>query len=258
MLKQGRSILILTVAALGLAAQPAVPASIRHVSEYDISLGLLPIATASFASEFNAKDYKIAGSFKSAGLVNLFSRISADTDVTGVVQGKKLQTSSYKLTYTRGKKTRIYNVGYRNGDVVSTSISPEPGTRPASWVPVTEADLRSVMDPISGLIFPDGASVCPSRMQVYDGESRMDLVLSPKGSKPFSTKGFKGDALVCEVRYEPKAGYRKGRSDIEFLKKQRMEVWFAKAEGANVYAPVYARIPTKVGDVYVTATKYGG
>lgn len=258
MLQRGRAFLVLTAAAFSLAAQPAVPASVRHVSEYDISLGLLPIATASFASEFNAKDYKIAGSFKSAGIVNLFSRISADTDVTGVVQGKKLQTGSYKLTYTRGKKTRIYTVGYRGGDVVSTSISPEPGSRPASWVPVTNEDLRSVMDPLSGLIFPEGASVCPSRMPIYDGESRMDLVLSPKGSKPFSTKGFKGDALVCEVRYEPKSGYRKGRSDIEFLKKQRMEVWFAKAEGANVYAPVYARIPTKVGDVYVTATKYGG
>ncbi len=132
MFQRGRAFLVLTAAVFSLAAQPAVPASIRHVSEYDISLGLLPIATASFASEFNAKDYKIAGSFKSAGIVNLFSRISADTDVTGVVQGKKLQTGSYKLTYTRGKKTRIYTVGYRNGDVVSTAISPEPArVRPA-------------------------------------------------------------------------------------------------------------------------------
>lgn len=258
MLKRSRLLLAATPIALGLAVTPAIPASIRHVSEYDISLGLLPIARASFASEFNGGSYTIAGSFKSSGLVNLFTRVSADTKVSGAVSGKRLQTNSYSLVYTQGKKTRVYDVSYRGGSVVSTTIKPEPGTRPASWVPVSPGDLRSVMDPLSGLIFPEGSQVCPTRLPIYDGESRLDLVLSAKGSKPFSTDGFKGDTIVCEVRYEPKSGYKKGRSDIEFLKKQRMEVWFAKAEGANVYAPVYARIPTRVGDVYVTAVKYGG
>lgn len=84
----------------------------------------------------------------------------------------------------------------------------------------------------------------------------MDLVLSSKGSKPFSTNGFKGEAIVCEVRYVPKSGFRRGRSDIEHLKKTPMEIWFARAEGANVYAPVYARIPTSMGQVYVKAAKY--
>jgi hypothetical protein len=56
----------------------------------------------------------------------------------------------------------------------------------------------------------------------------------------------------------PKSGYREGRADIEYLKSISMEVWFAKAENMDLYAPVYARIPTKVGPVYITATKYGG
>ncbi len=162
------------------------------------------------------------------------------------------------MIYTEGRKTRTYNVSYRNGDVVSTTVTPEPKERPPTWIPIGDGDLHSVLDPLSGLIFPDGAQICPSRIPIYDGESRLDLVLSPKGTKPFSTQGFKGDATVCEVRYVPKSGYKRGRSDIEFMKKATMELWFAKADGANVYAPVYARIPTKVGDVYVTAVKYGG
>lgn len=246
------------VTAAAMLASPALAEDTRQVSEYNISLGLLPIATASFSSEFKGNNYKIAGSFKSSGIVNLFTRISADTNVAGAVMDKRLQTSKYSLVYTQGKKTRVYDVNYRNGNVVSTTIKPEPGTRPSSWVPVSPGDLRSVMDPLSGLIFPEGAQVCSGRMPIYDGESRLDLVMSSKGSKPFSTDGFKGDAIVCEIRYEPKSGYKKGRSDIEFLQKQRMEVWFAKAQTSNVYAPVYARIPTRVGDVYVTAVKYGG
>ena len=258
MRRRSRPLVLIAAAALGLSALPAGTAGIRHVSEYDISLGLLPIAKASFASEFDSSDYTIAGSFRSYGLVSLFSKISAATNVSGSVQGQKLQANAYSLVYTQGKKTRTYDVAYKNGNVVSSTIKPEPTSRPSSWIPIGDGDLQAVLDPLSGLIFPDGVKICPSRLPIYDGESRLDLVLSSKGSKAFSTNGYKGDAIVCEVRYEPKSGYKQGRTDIEFLKKAKMEVWFAKAAGVNVYAPVYARIPTRVGDVYVTAVKYGG
>jgi hypothetical protein len=195
MLGKGRPFFVVTLLA-ALAATPAVPAGVRHVSEYDISLGLLPIARASFASEFNEGDYTIKGNFRSAGLVSLISHISADTNVTGVMRGKRLQANNYSLVYTEGKKTRTYNVAYRNGDVVSTTITPEPKARPDTWVPIADGDLHSVLDPLSGLIFPDGAQICPSRLPIYDGESRLDLVLSNKRTKPFSTEGFKGDVTV--------------------------------------------------------------
>lgn len=257
MLRRSRSLLLLA-ACLGLSATPATTAGIRHLSEYSISLGVLPIARASFSSEFNRNDYRIDGSFKASGLVSLFSDISADTSVSGAVRGERLQARAYSLVYRQDRKTRRYEIRYRNGDVVSTSVDPEPKARPSNWIPVSNGDLHSVLDPLSGLIFPEGAKVCPSRLPIYDGESRLDLILSPKGSRAFSTEGYKGNAIVCEVRYVPKSGYKQGRSDIEYLKSVSMEVWFAKADKVNVYAPVYARIPTKVGDVYVTAVKYGG
>jgi len=257
MLERRRSFLAAAVAAL-LLAGPAGTAGIRHVSEYDISLGILPIAKASFASEFGGSDYRISGSFRSWGLAELITKISAETTVSGRKRGDRLQAERYNLVYTTGKRTRIYDVTYRNGNVTQSVMKPKPKTRPDNWVPVTEADLRSVLDPLSGLIFAGDSKVCPSRLPIYDGESRMDLVLTPKGRKPFSTDGFEGEAIVCEIQYVPKSGFRRGRSDIEHLKKTPMEIWFAKAQSVNVYAPVYARIPTSMGDVYVKAAKYGG
>jgi len=153
---------------------------------------------------------------------------------------------------------RTYDVVYRNGNVTSTTVKPEPKARPDNWVNVKDGDLRSVLDPISGLIIPAGGRICPSRLPIYDGESRLDLVLSPSGTKPFKTNGFSGDAVVCKARYVPKSGYRQGRKDIEYLKSISMEIWFAKSDNMDVYAPVYAVIPTRVGQVYITATKYGG
>src|SRR3546814_5665670 len=99
-------------------------------------------------------------------------------------------------------------------------MRPEPKTRPDSWVPGSEADYRSGLDPISALIFAGDARVCPNTLPIYDGESRMDLVLTPKGTKPFSTDGFEGEAIVCDIRYVPRSGFRRGRSDIEYLKKR--------------------------------------
>jgi hypothetical protein len=243
---------------LGFSAGSVGSAGVRHVSEYDISLGILPIATASFSSEFDDGDYKITGTFKSAGIADIISRVSAQTNVSGRVLDDRLQADRYNLVYNMGKRTRVYDVEYKNGDVTETTIKPEPRRNPETWVPITEKDLHSVLDPLSGLIFPASSKICPSRLPIYDGESRMDLVLTPVGTKPFSTDGFKGDAIVCSIRYLPKAGFRRGRSDIEYLKKTPMEIWFAKAQSANVYAPVYARIPTRMGQLYVTAVKYGG
>lgn len=239
-------------------ASPASTAGIRQTSEYSVSLGILPVAKISFASEFDDKSYTISGDFRSAGIVDIIARTSAQTTVKGSMRSDRLQANSYSLVYKTSRKTQTYDVQYRNGNVVSTTIKPEPKARPASWIPISDGDLRSVLDPLSGMIFPADAKVCPNKLPIYDGESRLDLVLTAKGTEKFSTNGFKGDAIVCSIRYVPKSGYRKGRSDIEYLKTVSMEVWFAKADGANVYAPVYAYIPTRMGPLYVKATKYGG
>lgn len=240
------------------AASSGSAAEIRHTSEYSVSLGILPVARMSFASSFDDKSYTINGRFSSAGIVDVIAKTSAETTVKGSMRSDRLQANSYSLVYTTKKKTQTYDVQYRNGNVVSTSVKPEPKARPSTWIPVSDRDLRAVLDPLSGMIFPADAKICPNKLPIYDGESRLDLVLTAKGTEKFSTNGFKGDAIVCSIRYVPKSGYRKGRSDIEYLKTVSMEVWFAKADGANVYAPVYAYIPTRMGPLYVKATKYGG
>lgn len=237
---------------------PSLAAEARHTSEYSINLGILPIAKASFSTRMNGPNYSISGSFSSAGLASVLADISGKTTISGAKRGHRLQANTYSLVYKDGKRVRTYDVVYRNGNVTSTTVKPEPKARPDNWVNVKDGDLRSVLDPISGLIIPAGGRICPSRLPIYDGESRLDLVLSPSGTRPFKTNGFSGDAVVCKARYVPKSGYRQGRKDIEYLKSISMEIWFAKSDNMDVYAPVYAVIPTRVGQVYITATKYGG
>jgi hypothetical protein len=250
------------LAVLSLATVPSTaarPANVEHDTDYTISLAGLPIARASFHTVMDDKRYTISGSLTSAGLADILSNTTGRTSVSGTVEDDKLSATDYSVRYKTGKKTRAIDVAFENGTVTSATLTPQRKTPPKNWVPVTKADMRDVVDPLSGLIFPAGAKVCPKTLPVFDGESRMDLKLSAKGTKPFKTEGFEGDVIVCGVQFVPKSGYRKGREDVDYLRKlDSMEIWFAKSDAVQVYAPVYVRIPTKYGPVTVWATRFKG
>lgn len=238
------------------ASGPLRAAETAHETDYTISLAGLPIARASFHTIFNDDRYSISGKLSSAGLADVLSSTSGQTSVTGTIERDKLSATDYSLRYKSGRKSRAIDVSFENGTVTSATLRPERRI-PKNWVPVTKADMIDVVDPLSGLIFPADSKVCPKTLPVFDGESRMDFKLSAKGSKPFKTDGFSGDVIVCGVKFVPRSGYKKGRSDVEYLKRlEDMEIWFAKAEAANVYAPVYVRVPTKYGPVTVWATRF--
>ncbi|MDW5314935.1 DUF3108 domain-containing protein [Rhizobium sp. PL01] len=248
---------VLAFATATFSTGTAYAVDVTHNTDYSISLAGLPIAKASFHTALNDKRYTISGTMNSAGLVDIFAQTSGETSVSGVIGRDKLSASEYQVRYQTGKKRRAIDVQFRDGDVVSASMQP-PRKIPKNWVPVTQADMRNVVDPLSGLIFPGDTRVCPKSVPVFDGESRMDLKLSAKGTRPFKTEGFQGDVIVCGIKFVPKSGYRKGRDDVDYLRKlETMEIWFAKADAVNVYAPVYVRIPTSYGPVTIWATRFG-
>jgi len=238
--------------------QPALAGETYKV-EYRVSLLGLSVARANFVTELNGSGYKIDGTITSAGIADVFTSLNAKTTVTGQVAGDKhLQPSSYNLVYTRGKRTRVYDVRYSGGNVVATTITPEPTRNKDRWIPVSPSDLRAVLDPVGGLTLPDDGKICSKTLPIFDGESRLDLVMSPKGKSKFTAGNVSGEAIVCSVRYVPKSGFNKGRSDIEYLRSANdMEIWFAKTGTMTLYAPVYARVPTRVGTLSITATKFG-
>ncbi|MGG7516891.1 DUF3108 domain-containing protein [Allorhizobium undicola] len=251
----------LFVAALAAAAAfgGSAWADESYRTDYRVTLAGLPVARASFTTHISDRNYRIAGDISSAGLVNVFTSLTASTSVEGQMVGaEKLQPASYELVYTRGKRTRTYDVRFSGGSVVKTSIIPEPKRNAERWIPVAPGDLRSVFDPLGGLVLSENGGLCNRTIPIFDGESRMDLVLSPKGKAKFTAGDTSGEATVCNVRYVPKSGFNKGRSDIEYLRQaQDMEIWFAKAGGMKLYAPVYAKVPTRVGPLYITATRFG-
>lgn len=244
-----------------LAPLPAGAEPLRHRADFDIQLAGLPFAEASFNSFRDDNLYEIEVNFRSAGVGQVVNDMTAELVSTGVIADGGLQSERYYLQYRKGERHRRFEAEFRDGDVVATRIEPpRDRSKQRNWIPVTEEDLKSVTDPLAGLIQPVSVgNPCRPLIPVYDGESRLDINLDHKGEQSFKTDGFDGKVVVCAMRYTPLAGYRRGSREAEFLKRlKRMEIWFAKSDRMNVYAPVFFSVPTKFGTLTMKATRFDG
>jgi hypothetical protein len=249
------------VLALLVPAKPtvAVAEPVQVHGDYLVTLVGLPVAYLSFVTKVDGASYHVTGTLRTSALSDIVSKTRGTASVSGRLSGDRFLASQFSVAYSSGRKAQRTDIEFRDGNVESTTHDPVRKARGGDWVPLSDKDLSSVLDPLSGLLFPAGSEVCPRSLPIFDGQSRVTLHLSPKGIRPFSAKGFKGDAIVCGVRFEPNAGYRKNSSAIVYLRNlTSMEVWYAKHTEGGFYAPVYVKVPTEVGQVIVAATRFGG
>ncbi|HWU61927.1 MAG TPA: DUF3108 domain-containing protein [Ensifer sp.] len=250
----------LGLSALGVAAplNTALPATtINHVTDYSITLSGLSLAKASFRTEIAGGDFQIKGQFRTTGLARLFRKVEGTANVSGKLKGESFVAENYRSDYVAGTAHKVYQVTFAGGGVKSFQAEP-PLNPPANWVPITQADVARAVDPLSGLILPADANPCAATIPVFDGEARTDFQLTDKGVKTYSNGREKLEAHVCGLKIGLKAGYRKGKSDMEYVARLKdMEIWFAKSPVAAVYAPVKILVPTGFGSVEIAATRFG-
>jgi hypothetical protein len=227
-------------------------------TRYNVSLIGLPVGRATFETEINGSSYSVDGTLTSVGLADIVSTVKGTSSVSGRIGGDRLVAGSYGLDYTSNRKRFRSSIEFRSGRV--TSVSAEPKAPPnKDYIPVSQKELRSVVDPLSGLMIKPGKSeddLCGRTLPFFDGWSRLDMKFSPNGRKPFSTDGFDGDAVACKVRVEPVSGYKPTSKGVQFIAKQTMEIWFAPIGATGIYAPVYARVPTEIGPLTFRAAVF--
>jgi len=149
-------------------------------------------------------------------------------------------------------------IDFAHGDVVRAERTP-PQKKKGDWVDVRPADLKSVADPLSAMLVkaPDARAVCDRTLRIFDGSTRFDLKLAFAGWQNFDTDGFKGTATSCRVTFVPVSGYRRGVFAMDYLRREKdMRITFASLGDSGIYAPVFARVGTQIGDVTVYATKF--
>jgi hypothetical protein len=245
------------VAAVAFVANAAAAEKAQsfHADYYVSYLGLT-IAKSSFKSTISDRSFSLDGSLSSAGLAELFDDTKGTTSASGSFSRGIARPDVFAADYTTGRKAKKIAISFADGTVIKTVNVPPPKPRGDDWVAVGENQLRDVADPLSAtLVRADSLDkVCGRTLQVFDGELRADLALALAERGPVSIGGYEGDAVVCEGRFMPVAGYRKGHKSIEYLKnRSKIRITFAPLGTTGVYAPIRATVGTRIGTITISA-----
>ena len=243
------------------ACAPPARAQGKFQAHYVVSLAGVTIGTGSWLAEIGEDTYTTEATGRVAGILRVFGDAKGAATARGAIKDGRLVPTSYAghLISDEGEEgvRMSFNVG------VVTELTAEPPSHPdPDSIPLTEADRRGVIDPISAGLIPaigDGdvvsAAACERTLPVFDGRQRFDIALAFKRmDKVNPEKGYQGPAVVCAVRYQPRAGYRPNRVAVKFLiATHDVEMWLIPIAGTRLLVPARISIPTLVGTAVVAA-----
>jgi hypothetical protein len=258
------------VAALAFVA-PAlcVPAGSAHAqgrldARYVVTLAGLPIGRGNWTIDIGDDQYVATASGKTTGLLRMIANGEGISAARGRVSHGNLVPATYASTIKTDTYTEDMRITLAAGNVKELSIEPPSPPQP-DRLPVSEAQRRGVMDPMSSTLnYVVGSgqllapAACNYKVSVFDGRMRYDLKLAYKRMDTVrADKGYAGPAVVCSLYFVPIAGYIPTRRAIKYLVAQRdMESWLVPIAGTRLMAPFRVTIPTPLGMGVLEATEF--
>ncbi|MGI9402238.1 MAG: DUF3108 domain-containing protein [Rhizobiaceae bacterium] len=237
-------------------AEPA-----RHKTKWDVRFGIIPVGKATFDIEFDSESYSLGASGKTVGVADMIAPGKGSAKSQGLISGDRIVAIEHEAVFIEKKKKKdkksILEMEFEDGAVKKVSVEPKKRDwkKSKKWVRILEEQLVAVIDPASSIIVPvapekarNPRAVCNRNLNIYDGDTRFDIKLKYKYTKPITTDGYKGDAYVCQLRYVPVSGHKKNQRNIEYMSENKgMEIWLAPMERSNVFSPIRIEVPTWIG-----------
>jgi hypothetical protein len=261
---------VCVMAALAADAGHVAAAQVRseavHLeAEYTATLAGLPIGHGAWAIEIAEDQYTAAASGATSGLLRIFTGARGTGASRGSFNGDQTMPTSYIATidYEHGKIDDV-RMALAGGTVKDLFADPPLYPHP-DRIPVSDADRRGVVDPMSSTINRVGGNgdpvsplACARKVAVFDGRVRYDLRSEFKRiEKVKAERGYQGPAVVCAVYFEPISGYVPDRPVIKYLVALRdAEVWLAPIAGTRVLVPFRFSMPTPLGLGVLQATQF--
>ncbi len=252
---------------LGLLAFVASTATVRAESlsvEYNLSLASISIGKAKLFAEIGSRQYKAEASLKLTGLVGIFVDGKGAASASGTLSSGVISPDTFSVRARTDSNERVIRMSMARGNAAAIDITPPLETHP-DRVPVQSEHKRGVIDPLSTVLVPVQANRqpldpenCNRTIPVFDGGSRLNIVMSYSRMETLKVKGYdSGQALVCAIRYVPVSGHRPGRPNVRYMvDNKEMWIWLAPVSGTNVLAPLRAQVQTKYGYAIAQAVKW--
>jgi hypothetical protein len=247
---------VLTVLAVFTAdASRSVRAQGRLDAEYVATLAGIPIGHGNWVVEISDNAYTAAASGATAGLLKIFSGAHGSGAARGTVTKGQPAPTSYAATIIDGHHIDEVRIALANGNVTDYTAEPPLAPLP-DLIPVTDADRRGVVDPMTSALISVGSNgdpvnpaACNRKSSVFDGRVRYDLHSEFKRMEMVrADEGYQGPAVVCALYFRPISGYVPDRAAIKYLVALRdAEVWLAPIAGTRVLVPFRFSLPTPLG-----------
>jgi hypothetical protein len=244
------------------AKRPGAAAPATVAVDYSINLAGLPIGTARLAGSFERDRYLMDVSATLTGLVGAITGGRGSARASGSFAAAPQPGAFAIATHTASSGIAV-RMALAHGNVVQAEITP-PLIDMQDRVPVTPANKRGILDPVSALLMPTQGrgepldpENCNRTLPVFDGATRFNVVLSYAETRPVQKPGYAGPVLVCNARYQAVAGHRPDRPGVKFMEENReMSVWLAPVAGTRVLLPLRISVLTTVGTNIIEATRW--
>jgi len=250
--------------ALAADAGHVAAAQGRLDAEYTVTLAGIPIGRGNWVIEISEDQFVATASGGTLGIMRFFSPGRGTSAAQGSISAGRLVPSIYAASITNEKRIDDVHLVFANGNVKEFTVDPPVGPHP-DRIPVSDADRRNVLDPMTASLAPVGGNgdpvspqACGRKASVFDGRMRYDLRSEFKRMEIIKAEtGYQGPAVVCAIYFTPISGYIPDRYAIKYIAALRdAEIWLAPISGTRVLVPYRFSVPTPVGTGVLQATQF--
>lgn len=250
-----KKIALFWLSALLWSAQ-AQAVSVKH--DFTVILGPFNASRTSFTYNLAPESYQIESTVRTAGVFDNLYPFRADYMTSGSINNGKLQTRRYyyrsKSRFNRRSKELVYD---DNGIPVYRISTKNDKEKKVAIEPSSEhngtTDLQTVFAELSKQY--NEVKFCDSRMQVFDGKRRFDVIFKDEGQEELTANQYSqlsGQASKCSM-YIDKLNSKDDDLLWELTSERPIYFWILEQQGR----PYIARIMienTPLGrlDVYTT------
>jgi hypothetical protein len=246
-------------------AVDAAPADVHDVelrAKYRISFLGFDLARANLIAKVEHGLYALRVGYKTTGLVKVFAAATGDVSATGVIDSAHIMPAEFHEVTKENSREAKVDMTIAQSNVIESQAIPEVSPDP-DRVAVRPEDRRGILDPLSAVLIPTAkgkeplGSACNRTIPVFDGWVRFNIVMTLKETQTLDKGPFKGEAVVCSVRWVPIAGYIPTRSGTKFMMNNKdLDVTLAPIGDTGYVAPIHIGVQTLHGHVDVDATDF--
>ena len=243
-----------------LASSFAVHPAIAVELNYRLYVLAVAAAEATISFQMPQPVYRLALSFHTTGLADLFVGDRLEEYTTGRFEADRPATIEYGSNgYLHGQQ-RVVGMTWHDGTPVVTSITPPNNTEREDVPPALLADAADPLDAIVLLLRQVARTgLCEGSSRAYDGRRLQLLVARTAGEEDVPASGrsnFSGRALRCDFTDHSLAGFRRGSARDNDLRDHHGTIWLGQVFPGAPRLPIRASVETRwLGDatLYLTS-----